>query len=116
MLSIPWDLSEAAHVDGASEFTIFWKIVMPLVKPALLVVALFHFMYTWNDFLGPLIYLDDSIEYPLVLGLYAFQTRFGIQWHLMMAATLGVTFPLIVLFFVAQRYFIEGVTLSGLKG
>jgi multiple sugar transport system permease protein len=73
-------------------------------------------MYAWNDFLGPLIYLDDSVEYPLVLGLYAFQTRFGVKWHLMMAATLAVTFPLIVLFFVAQRYFIEGVTLSGLKG
>jgi multiple sugar transport system permease protein len=73
-------------------------------------------MYVWNDFLGPLIYLDDASEYPLVLGLYAFQTRFGIQWHLLMAATLSVTFPLIVLFFVAQRYFIEGITLSGLKG
>jgi multiple sugar transport system permease protein len=73
-------------------------------------------MFAWNDFLGPLIYLDEATEYPLVLGLYAFQTRFGIQWHLLMAATLSVTFPLIVLFFVAQRYFIEGVTLSGLKG
>ena len=83
---------------------------------ALLVVAVFHFMFAWNDFLGPLIYLDEATEYPLVLGLYAFQTRFGIQWHLLMAATLSVTFPLIVLFFVAQRYFIEGVTLSGLKG
>jgi ABC-type glycerol-3-phosphate transport system permease component len=116
MLSIPWDLSDAARVDGANELVILFRIIMPLVKPALLVVAIFHFMYAWNDFLGPLIYLDDASEYPLVLGLYAFQTRFGIQWHLMMAAALSVTFPLIALFFVAQRYFIEGITLSGLKG
>ena len=116
MLTIPWELSDAARVDGAGELIIFWRIMLPLIKPALLVVAVFHFMFAWNDFLGPLIYLDEATEYPLVLGLYAFQTRFGIQWHLLMAATLSVTFPLIVLFFVAQRYFIEGVTLSGLKG
>lgn len=116
MLTIPWELSDAARVDGAHEFLIFWRIIMPLVKPALLVVALFHFMYAWNDFLGPLIYLDEAHEYPLVLGLNAFQTRFGVQWHLIMAAALSVTFPLIVLFFVAQRYIIEGITLSGLKG
>ena len=116
MRTIPWDLTDAGRVDGANEFTILWRIILPLVKPALLVVAVFHFLYTWNDFLEPLIYLDEAAEYPLVLGLYAFQTRFGIQWHLLMAASLTVTFPLIVLFFVAQRYFIEGITLSGLKG
>lgn len=115
MLTIPWDLSDAAHVDGAREFTILWRIMLPLVKPALLVVAVFHFMYAWNDFMGPLIYLDKARQYPLVLGLYAFQTRFGVQWNLMMAASLAVTFPLIVLFFVAQRYFIGGITLTGLK-
>jgi ABC-type glycerol-3-phosphate transport system permease component len=116
MLTIPWDLTDAAHVDGAGEFMIFRKIMLPLVKPALLVVAIFHFMYAWNDFLEPLIYLDEASEYPLVLGLYAFQTRFGIEWHLMMAASLSVTFPLILLFFISQRYFIEGITMSGLKG
>ena len=116
MMTIPWDLTDAAHVDGASHFMILWRILVPLVKPALLVIAVFHFMWSWNDFMGPLIYLDDIKEYPLVMGLYAFQTRFGIQWHLLMAASLAVTFPLIVLFFVAQRYFIEGITLSGLKG
>lgn len=116
MRTIPWDLTDAGRVDGANEFTILWRIILPLVKPALLVVAVFHFLYIWNDFLEPLIYLDEASEYPLVLGLYAFQTRFGIQWHLLMAASLTVTFPLIVLFFVAQRYFIEGITLSGLKG
>ncbi len=115
MLTIPWDLSDAAHVDGASELTILWRIMLPLVKPALLVVAVFHFLFAWNDFMGPLIYLDNASQYPLVLGLFAFQTRFGVQWHLMMAASLAVTFPLIALFFVAQRYFIGGITLTGLK-
>ena len=115
-MAAPSIFSCCAHVDGAGDFTILWRIILPLVKPALMVVAVFHFMYTWNDFLGPLIYLDNASEYPLVLGLYAFQTRFGIQWHLMMAASLAVTFPLLVLFFVAQRYFIEGITLTGVKG
>lgn len=116
MLTIPWDLTDAGRVDGANELRIFRRIIMPLVKPALLVVAVFHFLYIWNDFLEPLIYLDEAAEYPLVLGLYAFQTRFGVQWHLLMAASLTVTFPLILLFFVAQRYFIEGITLTGMKG
>ncbi len=116
LLTIPWDFTDAALVDGAGEFTILWRIMLPLVKPALLVVAVLHFMFAWNDFLGPLIYLDESSEYPLVLGLYAFQTRFGIQWHLLMAATLSTTFPLILLFFVAQRSFIEGIALGGVKG
>ncbi|MEX1018195.1 MAG: carbohydrate ABC transporter permease [Litorilinea sp.] len=116
MMTIPWDISDSAKVDGAGEFTILLRIMLPLLKPALMVVAVFHFMYAWNDFLGPLIYLDDSSRYPLVLGLYAFQQRFTVEWHLMMAAALATTAPLIVLFFVAQRYFVEGITLSGLKG
>lgn len=116
MLTIPYELSDAAKVDGASEFIIFWRVVLPLVRPALMVVAVFHFLYAWNDFQGPLIYLNDNNAYPLVLGLYAFQTRMGVEWHLMMAAAMSVTFPLILLFFMAQRYFIEGITLSGLKG
>jgi ABC-type glycerol-3-phosphate transport system permease component len=116
MMTIPWELTDAAKVDGASEFTIVWRVVTPLVKPALLVIGVFHFMWTWNDFFGPLIYLDEITEYPLVMGLYAFQTRFGVQWNLMMAASLSTTLPLIILFFVAQRYFIEGITLTGLKG
>jgi len=115
MMTIPWDLSDAAYVDGAGDFMILWKIMFPLIKPALLVVALFHFLFAWNDFLGPLIYLDNPSKYPLVLGLYAFQTRHGVQWNLMMAASLAVTFPLLVLFFAAQRYFIEGITLTGIK-
>jgi multiple sugar transport system permease protein len=73
-------------------------------------------MYIWNDFMGPLIYLSEFRQYPLVMGLYAFRTQHSIQWNLMMAASLATCFPLIALFFVAQRYFIEGITLTGLKG
>jgi multiple sugar transport system permease protein len=118
MLTIPLDLTDAARVDGASDFTILWRIMAPLVRPALIVVALFHFLYTWNDFMGPLIYLDEVTEAPLVLGLYTFRGRFGgsVEWQLMMAATMAVIAPIVALFFVAQRYFIEGVTLTGLKG
>jgi ABC-type glycerol-3-phosphate transport system permease component len=118
MLTIPLDLSDAARVDGASDFTILWRVMVPLIRPALLVVAIFHFLYTWNDFMGPLIYLDNVAEAPLVLGLYTFRGRFGgsVEWNLMMAATLAVTAPVIALFFLAQRHFIEGVTLTGLKG
>lgn len=116
MMTIPWEISDSARVDGAGDFTILLRIMLPLLKPALMVVGVFHFMYAWNDFLGPLIYLDDSASYPLVLGLYSFQRRFTVEWHLMMAASLATTAPLIVLFFLAQRYFVEGITLTGLKG
>lgn len=116
MTTIPWELTDAAYVDGANDFVILWQLIVPLITPALMVIAVFNFMYTWNDFFGPLIYLDELSEYPLVMGLYAFQTRHSILWNLLMAASLATCFPLIVLFFVAQRYFIEGITLTGMKG
>lgn len=116
MTTIPWELTDAAYVDGANDFVILWRVIVPLITPALLVIAVFNFMYTWNDFFGPLIYLDELSEYPLVMGLYAFRTRHTIQWNLLMAASLATCFPLIAVFFVAQRYFIEGITLTGLKG
>ena len=116
MLTIPVELSDAAYVDGAGDFLILWRIILPLVKPALIVVAIFNFIYAWNDFLGPLLYLDDSSRYPLSIGLYAFRTRFALQWNLITAASLAITVPLIAAFFALQRYFIEGVTLTGVKG
>ncbi|MCB0111571.1 MAG: carbohydrate ABC transporter permease [Caldilineaceae bacterium] len=116
MLTVPRDMSDAARVDGAGDFTILWRVMAPLLQPVLLVVAILHFMYTWNDFLGPLLYVDDASEYTLVIGLYAFRSRMALQWHLLTAAALAITLPLILLFFVAQRYFIEGVTLTGIKG
>ncbi len=116
MLTIPQDLTDAARVDGASDFGIFWRIMLPLIRSALIVVALLHFLYAWNDFMGPLIYVTQAENYPLVVGLYAFLARFSVQWHLLMAASLIVTAPVLLLFFMAQRYFIEGVTMTGLKG
>ncbi|MFZ1769285.1 MAG: carbohydrate ABC transporter permease [Caldilinea sp.] len=116
MLTIPLELSDAAYVDGAGDFLILWRIILPLVKPALLVVAIFNFIYAWNDFLGPLLYLDDASKYPFSIGLYAFRTRFALQWNLLTAAALAITIPLIAAFFVLQKYFIEGVTLTGVKG
>jgi multiple sugar transport system permease protein len=118
MLTIPIDLTDAARVDGAGDFRILVSVMVPLMRPVLLVVAIFHFLYTWNDFMGPLIYLSDSDQFPLVLGLYSFRGRLGqsVDWHLLMAATMAVIAPLVALFFAAQRYFIEGVTMTGLKG
>ena len=116
-MTIPKELSEAARIDGCSEFRIFWGIILPLAKPALTVVALFQFLATWNDFLGPLIYLTDQKDYTLALGLQFFQSQAGgTQWHYLMAASTLVVAPVIVLFFLAQRVFIEGVSMSGLKG
>lgn len=116
MLTIPVELSDAAYVDGAGDFLILWRIMLPLIKPALIVVAIFNFIYAWNDFLGPLLYLDDASRYPFSIGLYAFRTRFALQWNLLTAAALAITLPLIIAFFALQRYFIEGVTLTGVKG
>ncbi len=115
LMGIPWDLTDAARVDGASELYILTRIMVPLIKPALLVLCVFHVMWTWNDFMGPLIYLSRGDQFPLVLGLSAFNNRYGLQWNLTMCASLAATLPLILFFFVAQRYFIEGVVLTGLK-
>jgi len=116
-LTIPRDLSDAAAIDGCSELAIFWNIILPLSKPALSVVGLFHFMYVWNDFLGPLIYLTDESMFTLSLGLQAYQSQHGgTEWHMLMAATMIVITPLILLFFLTQRTFIQGVKLTGLKG
>ena len=114
--TLPWELTDSARVDGASEWRIFWQIMLPLIKPAVLVVVVFQFLWTWNDFMGPLIYLDDNRKFPLSIGLFAFQTQRQTYWNLMMAASLVVALPLMVIFFLAQRQFIEGITLTGVKG
>jgi multiple sugar transport system permease protein len=116
MMTLPWDLSDAARVDGSGELGILWRIILPLMKPALLVVVLFNFMGCWNDFFGPLIYLNNAKLFPLSLGLYAFLSREGIKWNLLAAAALVVTAPMILIFFMAQRSFIEGITMTGIKG
>lgn len=115
-LGLPNELGDAARVDGAGHFRTFWQVMLPLVKPALMVVAVFTFLGTWNDFLGPLIYLSDNRLYPLSLGLYAFRAQRTTEWALMMAAATITTLPLIIIFFFTQRYFLEGIKLTGLKG
>lgn len=114
---IPFELSDAARLDGASEWRIFMDVIVPLSKPALAVVALFHFMHTWNDFLGPLIYLQDQKTFTLSLGLQFYQSQAGgTQWNLLMAASTVVIAPVILLFFFAQKQFIQGIAATGLKG
>lgn len=115
-LTLPRELSDAARVDGAGEFRIFWQIMLPLVKPALAVVAVFTFVGTWNDFFGPLVYLSNSDLHPLSLGLFAFQAQRTTEWALLMGASTLVTIPLILLFAFTQRYFLSGISLTGIKG
>ena len=116
-MTIPRELSDAARIDGCSEWGIFRHIILPLSKPALAVVALFHFMYAWNDFLGPLIYLTDQRTFTLSLGLQFYQSQHGgTQWNMLMAASAIVVIPVILVFFAAQRTFIQGVRLTGMKG
>ncbi len=115
-MTLPKELSEAARIDGCNEFEIFWRIVLPLAKPALAVVALFSFMGVWNDFLGPLVYIQRPEQYTLALGLQAFQSRIGgTPWQLLMAASTLVCLPTLILFFLAQRTFIQGIATTGGK-
>jgi multiple sugar transport system permease protein len=113
MLQIPANLSEAAKIDGANEFQIMYRIILPLTRPALIVVALLAGVSAWNDFLGPLIYLQNDKLYTLSLGLTFFKTMHGIQFNLLMAASCLVVLPVIALFLCFQRFFLEGVTLGG---
>ncbi len=114
-LTIPDSLIEAARIDGAGEFRIFWKIIMPLSKPVLTTIALFTFMGGWNDFMGPLLYLNDSRKWPLSIGLQAFMFQYNQQWELLMAATVLFTVPMIIVFFIGQKQFMEGIVMTGFK-
>jgi multiple sugar transport system permease protein len=115
-MTLPKELSEAAKIDGCSEWAIFWRVILPLARPALAVVALFSFMGVWNDFLGPLVYIQRPDQYTLALGLEAFQNKLGgSEWHLLMAASMLVCMPTLILFFLAQRTFIEGIATTGGK-
>jgi multiple sugar transport system permease protein len=114
-LSIPEELSEAARLDGLGEWGIFWKIILPLSKPALATVALFQFIATWNDFGGPLLYLNDPDRFPLAYGLEQFVSSYSDQTHLLMAAAVLFTLPMVVLFLFTQRTFLRGISTTGLK-
>lgn len=114
--SIPKELSESAKLDGCSELGIFWNIILPLSRPAMAMVALFTFIGSWNDFMGPLIYLNDDLKYTLSIGLQQFLSQHGSEWSLLMAASTVMTIPIIILFFLTQKTFIEGITFTGIKG
>ncbi|HEY3780285.1 MAG TPA: carbohydrate ABC transporter permease [Fimbriimonadaceae bacterium] len=114
-MTIPRDLDEAALLDGAGHLRIWWKIILPLSKPALVTVCLFSFVGAWRDFMGPLIYLDSVEKQTLELGLSTYNSLRAQEWHLLMAGSVLVTIPLIVLFFIGQRYFVKGITMTGIK-
>ena len=114
-MTIPFDLDDAAAIDGCSRLGVFWRIVLPLSKPVLASVAIFSFQYHWNDFFQPLIYLFDNEKFTLALGLRFFQGNYGTEWHYLMAASLVVMLPLILVFFFAQKIFIQGVVYTGFK-
>ena len=114
-LTLPSELDEAAVIDGANPVQVLRHVVVPLSRAALITVVIFSTLFEWNDFLGPLIYLNDSRRYTLALGLAEFTGLYTSQWHLLMAAATVVIAPVLVLFFIAQRYFIEGITLTGMK-
>lgn len=115
-MSIPMELSEAARIDGASELRIYWSVILPLAKPALATVAIFEFIARWRDYLGPLIYLNEQKLYTLSLGLYEYSSQYGREWGLLMAASVLITLPIILLFFFLQKTFVQGITLTGIKG
>jgi len=113
--NLPDDLGEAARIDGAGEWRIFWQIMMPMSRPALVTCALFQFLNTWNDFFGPLLYINDPSKYTLAYGLQQFLGVHGAEWSRLMAASTLFVLPIIVLFFFAQKTFIQGIATTGSK-
>ncbi len=114
--TIPEELADAARIDGCSEFGIYWRIMMPLAKPALITVAIFTFLTAWNDLLGPVIYLRSPENFTVAAGLASFRSVQDVSWDLQLAASTAMILPVIILFFLAQRYFIQGIVMTGLKG
>lgn len=114
--TIPEELADAARIDGCSEFGIYWRIMLPLARPALITVAIFTFLAAWNDLLGPIIYLRSPENFTVAVGLAAFRSTLDVSWDMQLAASTAMILPVIVLFFFAQRYFIRGIVMTGLKG
>ena len=115
-LTLPPELEDAARVDGANTLQIIWHVILPISVPALVTVAIFSFQAAWNDFLPPLIYLHDQSKYTISLGLNFFRSSYDVRWAYLMAASLVTMLPVIIVFFLAQRQFIKGITVTGLKG
>ena len=114
-MAVPDEIIEAARVDGASELRIYWSIVLPIARPALVTSAVFQFVWAWTDFMNPLIYLGDSNKYTLSIGLYSFFSQHGVEWGPLMAACVLFTVPAFIIFLLAQRYFVSGMAAGALK-
>ncbi len=117
--TIPEDLADAARIDGCSELGIYWRVFVPLSTPVFITVAIFTFMASWNDFIGPLLYINSPENYTVALGLAQYRSMLGVgrtRWDLLMAASVTMTAPVVLLFFILQRYFSKGVVMSGIKG
>jgi multiple sugar transport system permease protein len=115
-LTLPYDYDEAAYMDGASSLRVWWEIILPFSKAPLAVILVFSILANWNDFLGPLIYLNQPDMRTLALGLQFFRDQYVTQWHYLMAGSTLTVIPVLALFFGAQRYFMEGILLTGLSG
>ena len=115
-MTIPYDLDEAARIDGANNLRIYWNIVIPLSKPVIAAIAVFAFIHHWNDFFTPLIYLQDNDKWTMAIGLQGFKDLYSTSWNLMMAASTAMILPLLILFFFTQRYFVGGIHMSGIAG
>jgi multiple sugar transport system permease protein len=117
LLTIPKEYSDAAKADGCSEFGVLWRIILPMARPAIAATAMFMFFFAWNDYFGPLLYASENRDsWPLSLALASFRSQYQVEWNVTMAATLLVMLPVMVVFFFAQKAFVEGVTLTGVKG
>lgn len=116
MRTIPRELDDAARIDGAGTWTILYRIILPLCVPALTIIVVFTFLWVWNDFMGPLIYLSDFNTYPISIGLAFFRGRYSVEWNLFMAATLVSILPILAVYFFAQRQLIGGLASIGVKG
>ena len=116
MRTIPRELEEAARIDGLNAIQTWWYVMVPLVKPTMAAIAIMAFMASWNDFMSPLVMLRDQSRFPLSLGLFGLNMDQATDWTLIMAGNMLMTLPVIAVFFLFQRYFIEGVTVSGMKG
>jgi ABC-type glycerol-3-phosphate transport system permease component len=114
-MTIPYELDEAGKIDGCSHLGIFYRILLPLCKPALATVGVFSFVYNWNDFLNPLIYINSNSKYTLTLGLTNFVSFYGQQYNLLMAASLVISIPVIIIFLIGNQYFIRGIATTGFK-
>ena len=115
-MSLPKELEEAAEIDGCNPFTTYWRIMLPLIVPAMLTLGVFTLMNTWNDYMGPLIYLSTPEKYTMTLGIAYFKGIYTTQWNLVMAGSVLSVIPILIAYLCAQKYFVEGIAFSGVKG